>query len=112
MHEMTDDAYPERAAGETAATGGAVEAVPAESIPGSADSSGVSQRSAEPAQPERRTLGKTRLIAFVGRLRGMFPTVLVLGALAGLGYFGHHHGWTIPKFSELTGEDSTGGVQW
>ncbi|GIW93149.1 MAG: hypothetical protein KatS3mg110_1190 [Pirellulaceae bacterium] len=36
-------------------------------------------------------------------IKNYLPTALVLGTLAGLGYWGHHSGWRIPKFSELTG---------
>jgi len=48
-------------------------------------------------------------------LTGVFrvlPTLLVIAALASLGYFGHHHGWQIPKFSELTGNGNVIGVAW
>ena len=31
------------------------------------------------------------------------PTVIVLGALGGLAWWGHHTGWTMPRFSELAG---------
>jgi len=37
---------------------------------------------------------------------------LVIGALAGVGYFGHQHGWQVPKFSELTGQAVADGVAW
>jgi len=40
------------------------------------------------------------------------PTLLVMGALGGVAYFGHHHDWKIPKFSELTGETDTNDVEW
>src|SRR5262245_34696715 len=36
-------------------------------------------------------------------LQGL-PTLLVLMAAAGLGWWGHHTGWKIPKFSELNGQ--------
>ena len=48
-------------------------------------------------------------------LTGVFrvlPTFLVIGALAGLGYFGHHHGWQVPKFSELAGNGNVTGLAW
>src|SRR5689334_8032666 len=31
------------------------------------------------------------------------PSFMVMGALMGLAYWGHRTGWTIPKFSDLTG---------
>src|SRR5580765_1803848 len=34
------------------------------------------------------------------------PTFVVLGALGGLAYWGHHTGWSMPKFSDLTGRRS------
>lgn len=40
------------------------------------------------------------------------PTVLVMIVLAGLGYYGHHHDWKLPKFSELTGHAEAKGVAW
>ena len=40
------------------------------------------------------------------------PTLLVMGLLSAVGYFGHHYGWKVPKFSELTGRQAEPGVQW
>jgi len=40
------------------------------------------------------------------------PTCLVIIALIGLGYFGHHYGWTIPKFSELTHQGGPATLVW
>jgi len=45
----------------------------------------------------------SRQDSFSARLRRAFPTKHLLGALAGLAVLGHQTGWTIPKFSELTG---------
>ncbi len=44
-------------------------------------------------------------------LRGI-PTLIVLGMLGGLAWWGHHHGWRIPKFSELTGNVEASGELW
>jgi len=41
---------------------------------------------------------------FVGWLIGSIPTAGVLAVLAALGWWGHHSGWALPKFSEVTGE--------
>lgn len=48
----------------------------------------------------------------LGRALRMIPTLLVMAALGGLGYLGHHHGWKIPKFSELAGHEKKSGVAW
>ncbi|MHC4879055.1 MAG: efflux RND transporter periplasmic adaptor subunit [Planctomycetota bacterium] len=40
---------------------------------------------------------------FVGWLVRSIPTAIVLAVLAGLGWWGHHSGWALPKFSEVTG---------
>jgi multidrug efflux pump subunit AcrA (membrane-fusion protein) len=40
------------------------------------------------------------------------PTVLVLAALAAIGYWGHHSGWKLPKFSELNGSTSQEDKDW
>ena len=40
------------------------------------------------------------------------PTLLVVSALAGLGYFGHYNDWQMPKFSELTGSGEGAVVAW
>jgi len=55
---------------------------------------------------------RQRLPSVLGRFGRTIPTVLVMGALAGLGYFGHHYGWKVPKFSELTGHGEATGVAW
>ena len=41
---------------------------------------------------------------FVGWLIRSIPTAIVLTVLAGLGWWGHHSGWALPKFSEVAGE--------
>lgn len=110
--EMRDDTHPEQTVGNNAAQGAAVQPALEESIPDQPDSSGASLCAAELAHPRHGTGEKFRLAGVLPRLRRALPTVLVLGTLAGLGYFGHHHGWKIPKFSELTGDDSAGGVLW
>jgi multidrug efflux pump subunit AcrA (membrane-fusion protein) len=40
------------------------------------------------------------------------PTALVFALLAGIGFWGHHHGWQIPKFSELSGNGSSEPADW
>ncbi|REJ65007.1 MAG: efflux RND transporter periplasmic adaptor subunit [Planctomycetota bacterium] len=48
----------------------------------------------------------------VRRLGRSLPTVLVFAVLLGIGYWGHHHGWSIPKFSELTSGAPVDEVEW
>ncbi|MEL7497911.1 MAG: efflux RND transporter periplasmic adaptor subunit [Planctomycetota bacterium] len=38
--------------------------------------------------------------------------MIVLAALGGLAWWGHHNEWTLPKFSELTGSEKEVGVLW
>jgi len=40
------------------------------------------------------------------------PTFLVMGLLVTVGYFGHHYGWKIPKFSELTAGSKSQDAPW
>src|SRR5215469_16913245 len=40
-------------------------------------------------------------IRLLGRCLGQAPTVLVFAVIGGGLYWGHHHGWKIPRFSEL-----------
>ena len=41
---------------------------------------------------------------FAGWLLHSMPTAAVLTVLAAVGWWGHHSGWALPKFSEVTGE--------
>lgn len=40
------------------------------------------------------------------------PTLLVLALLGGLAWWGHHHDWRIPAFSDLTGTAPVNGEVW
>jgi cobalt-zinc-cadmium efflux system membrane fusion protein len=51
-------------------------------------------------------------VSGIARVVHVMPTALVLIALGAVGYWGHHHGWTIPKFSELAGNQSPTGAAW
>ena len=51
------------------------------------------------SQPHTPPGGRGR--RFGGYLLRHLPTVLVLAFLAGLAWWGHHTGWTIPKFSQV-----------
>ena len=45
--------------------------------------------------------------AILAGLAEAVPTILVLGLLVGVLYFGHHSGWKLPKFSALLGAPAT-----
>ncbi len=42
-------------------------------------------------------------LAFVGFVGGALPTLIVLAGAGAVGWWGHHSGWKVPKFSELNG---------
>lgn len=42
--------------------------------------------------------------AALGFFAGAMPTLLVLAGAGAIAWWGHHSGWTLPKFSELNGE--------
>jgi cobalt-zinc-cadmium efflux system membrane fusion protein len=62
------------------------------------------------ASPEAARISPTR--AVFGWLGQIIPTFLVLAALAGLAYWGHHTGWTVPKFSALAGKERVEKDDW
>lgn len=67
----------------------------------------------QPPAPSPSEPGRTgRAAAFIGWLVRAVPTAVVLAALGGLAYWGHHTGWTIPKFSELTGHGEAEERDW
>ncbi len=45
-------------------------------------------------------------------LSGAMPTAIVLTALSGLAWWGHHSGWKLPKFSTLTGSAAAENDDW
>lgn len=45
-------------------------------------------------------------------LQHAIPTVAVVGALIGLGIWGHSNDWTLPKFSALVGNKATKVADW
>lgn len=49
---------------------------------------------------------------FAGWLLHSIPTAAVLTVLAALGWWGHHSGWALPKFSEVTGEATAFPDDW
>ncbi len=48
----------------------------------------------------------------MGWLAKQLPTVVVFSLLAGLGWYGHHSGWKLPKFSALAGTASPQRDDW
>ena len=50
--------------------------------------------------------------SWLARLWESLPTLVVLAVLGGLAYWGHATGWTIPKFSELTGKEADSTDDW
>jgi membrane fusion protein, heavy metal efflux system len=60
-----------------------------------------------------RELGRAHTrTGFLGWLWGTLPTALVLVVLIALGYWGHHTGWKLPKFSELNGTSNIEKDDW
>lgn len=55
------------------------------------------------ALPRRASSKETGKHSFLAEAAHGIPTLLTFAALAALGYWGHHTGWTIPKFSALAG---------
>ncbi|MBI1315057.1 efflux RND transporter periplasmic adaptor subunit [bacterium] len=49
---------------------------------------------------------------FAGWLFDSVPTAVVLAILATLGWWGHHSGWAVPKFSEVTGHTTALPDDW
>ena len=50
--------------------------------------------------------------SLLGCVSQMLPTLLVIVVLAGLGIFGHHFNWKIPKFSDLSGTGAAVPDDW
>ena len=72
-----------------------------------------SQQSLQTSSDAERTNANKPFVsrAALGILRGV-PTLIVLAGLGGLAWFGHHHGWSLPKFSELVGSEEEAGPLW
>jgi len=64
------------------------------------------------AQPAQAGEPGPTATTVVRRIVRLVPTALVLTALAGLGYWGHTTGWSMPGFSELSGEQPPGKDDW
>jgi cobalt-zinc-cadmium efflux system membrane fusion protein len=55
---------------------------------------------------------RSRPVLFFKWLLSSIPTAVVLAALAGLGYWGHHTGWHVPKLSGLAGNGQQEKDDW
>ena len=64
-----------------------------------------------PPTPSLEPVGSSESAALAW-LRRALPTFLVLAALGGLAFLGHHFGWTVPKFDELLGNGKTAKDDW
>lgn len=66
-----------------------------------------------PPPPGDLARKKTKFVAPSAKVffRGL-PTFLILGLLVGIAYWGHHYGWNLPKFSELSGIAKDAGELW
>ena len=60
----------------------------------------VSSRPGDASRPALRTVA------------GAIPNLLVLGLLVAVGWWGHHSGWKLPKFSELAGNGDEEKDDW
>src|SRR5438105_1522344 len=66
----------------------------------------------QPLSPTTARAGSSTTAGVFARLVGSLPTLVVLGVLGAFAYWGHHAGWSIPKFSSLRGADATGKDDW
>lgn len=64
-------------------------------------------RTAANVESPRASIGRS-----IRWLMGAVPTALVLAALGGLAFWGHHSGWTMTKFSVLTGHPAADKDDW
>ena len=51
--------------------------------------------------PAVETSQSGRRVGMLRRLGQAVPTLIVIGLLAGVGAYGHHSGWKLPRFSAL-----------
>ena len=75
----------------------------------------TSSSSTQTVEPTSTSLEGRGLMPFRGRLVAQvrhIPTVIVLVGMVGIGYWGHHHGWQMPKFSELSGNAPEARANW
>jgi multidrug efflux pump subunit AcrA (membrane-fusion protein) len=79
------------------------------SVPACAPSNGEQQKEGPPPVEAAEVQRRFRVL---GRLGHHIPTLAVMVLLAGLGAYGHHSGWKLPKFSALTGNGFAARDDW
>jgi cobalt-zinc-cadmium efflux system membrane fusion protein len=65
-----------------------------------------------PDAPGRQTCPKAERQSLLGWLGRAVPPLLVFTVLGGLLVWGHHTGWTLPKFSSLAGQNADAKDDW
>ena len=75
------------------------------------DTNGVSNLDVQAAAAPD-TAGRSIRARLLGRLGRTVPPLVVFGTLLGLLAWGHHTGWTLPKFSDLTGGAAAAPDNW
>ena len=48
----------------------------------------------------------------VATILGWIPSVVVLGLLAGIGWYGHHNDWKLPSYSSIATTEVASGPKW
>ena len=48
----------------------------------------------------------------IDRCLHSLPTIVVLAGLGSVAWWGHHHDWKVPKFSEISGMDAKPATDW
>lgn len=59
-----------------------------------------------------QTQNTSRIATAVGAILHGIPTLIVLGILGGIAWWGNHNGWRIPRFSEVSGNVEASGELW
>ena len=57
-----------------------------------------------PPSPSPQAAATAARQTWLGGLGRIIPPLVVFAVLGGLLCWGHHTGWTLPKFSSLTGD--------
>ena len=83
-------------------------------IPAMTESIDSTPNTREPASEPHATSAsaKRRALKRISGLVRSVPTILVLAVLTGIGFWGHHNSWAMPKFSEVTGNGKTEKDDW
>jgi len=79
----------------------------APAVPGKPSTNGQEEKTHQDESPRIR-----RRFVPVAWIAHQIPTIVVMALLAGLGLYGHHSGWKLPKFSTLAGAASATRDDW